>query len=299
MNPATETKQVPETLLEAIRYFSDPDVCLAFVVNMRWPNGVFCPRCGCLEPSFLSTRRVWKCKGCKKQFSVKVGTIFEDSPIGLDKWIMVYWMLVNCKNGVSSYEIHRNIGVTQKTAWFMLHRVRYSLKTGTFEKLSGEVEADETFVGGKAKNMHKDAREKKIQGRGTAGKAVVMGVLERGETVVNKHGEEEKTASQVRTTVVNDTLKVTLQRQVCMNVAEGSRLFTDALPSYHEFVDHAVKYVEGKVHTNGIENFWSLTDRMLDGTYVSVEPEHLLAYLDEQAFQIQQPQGGWRQPKGR
>jgi transposase-like protein len=304
MNETTQAKQVPQMLLEAIRYFSDPDVCLDFIARMRWPDGVTCPwvlpdgkPCDSKEVCFITTRRVWKCKRCKKQFSVKAGTIFEYSPIGLDKWLMVYWMLANCKNGVSSYEIHRAIGVTQKTAWFMLHRVRYALKNGTFEKQSGEVEADETFIGGKEKNKHKD--KKQNAGRGTVGKTVVMGTLERGEPYLDKWGEEQKTASQVRLNIVPDTQKATLQPEVEKNVAEGSALFTDAASAYqglcekygHEVVDHAVKYAEGKVHTNGIENFWSLVDRMLDGTYVSVEPEHLLAYLDEQAFRFNERKG--------
>ena len=136
------TESFPQTLLEAVRYFSDPDTCLAFMVEMRWPNGVSCPRCNCPSVSFVSTRRIWKCKGCRKQFSAKVGTIFEDSPIGFEKWLPAVWMIVNDKNGVSSYEIHREIGVTQKTAWFMMHRIRLAMRRGTFSKLSGQVESN-------------------------------------------------------------------------------------------------------------------------------------------------------------
>ena len=130
------TAALPNTLVDAIRYFKDQDVCLAFVATLRWPNGPVCPACGGVEHSFLKTRRLWKCKACKKQFSVKVGTIFEDSPIGLDKWLLPMWMIVNCKNGVSSYEIARALGVTQKTAWFMLHRIRLAMQTGSFGKLA-------------------------------------------------------------------------------------------------------------------------------------------------------------------
>jgi transposase-like protein len=176
--------ELPTTLVGAIRYFADPDKCLSFVAGLRWPAGPTCPRCGAVEPLFLKTRRLWKCRACKKQFSVKVGTIFEDSPIGLDKWLPALWMVVNCKNGVSSYEIARALGVTQKTAWFMTHRIRLAMQTRTFKKMKGEVEVDETFIGGLARYMHKDKRRKKIKGPGVIGKAAVMGLLER-------HGPDE------------------------------------------------------------------------------------------------------------
>lgn len=276
--------EFPETLIEAVRYFSNPDNCLNFMVQIRWPNGITCPRCESKEHSFLSTRRIWKCKGCKKQFSVKVGTIFEDSPIGLDKWLPAVWLIVNCKNGVSSYEIHREIGVTQKTAWFMLHRIRFAMQRGSFlGKFSGEVEADETFIGGLARNMHKHKREEKV-GHGPVGKTIVMGLLER-------HGEK---ASQIKAMVVPNTGYMTLQKEVRKHVEPGSDVFTDESSSYtglradyvHQFVNHAEKYVEGRVHTNGLENFWSLLKRGLRGTYVSVEPFHLFRYLDEQSFRF-------------
>ncbi len=166
---------MPNTLLEAIQHFKDPDVCLRFVAALRWPSGPVCPRCGAVEPTFLTTRRLWQCKGCQKQFSVKVGTIFEDSPIGLDKWLPAFWMVANCKNGISSYEIARDLGVTQKSAWFMLHRIRLALQTGTFKKFTGEIEVDESLIGGRARYMHKHGREEAIKGRGLLGKAVVMG----------------------------------------------------------------------------------------------------------------------------
>jgi transposase-like protein len=277
----------PKTLVEAIRYFTDLDVATEHVAKTRWPDGPVCPACGLIDQKhyYLKTRRVWKCRSCKKQFSVKVGTIFEDSPIGLDKWLPAMWMVANCKNGISSYEIARHLGVTQKTAWFMLHRIRLAQQQGSFEKLSGEVEADETFIGGKGRNMHKKKREEKIQGRGMSGKVAVMGLLER-------HGE-------VRTKVVPDTKSRTLQVEVRENVEPGSAIYTDALRSYkgldpeyvHQVVDHAEKYAEGKVHTNGLENFWSLLKRSLKGTYVSVEPYHLYCYLDEQAFRFNEREG--------
>jgi len=275
-----EQDNFPKTLMEAIKYFSDPDAALSFMASLRWPDGPTCPQCESKEYSFLSTRRVWKCKSCKKQYTVKQGTIMEDSPLGLDKWLCAIWMIANCKNGISSYEIHRGIGITQKSAWFLLHRIRLAMQTGTFNKLAGPVEADETFVGGKAKNMHKDKREAKIKGRGSVGKAIVMGILER-------HGE-------VRAKVIADTSRETLHAEIKENVAPGAQVFTDAWPAYeglspeyvHEFVNHTEEYVRGAVHTNGIENFWSLLKRGLKGTYIAVMPFHLFRYVDEQAFRF-------------
>ena len=277
----------PKTLLEAIRYFSDLDVATDFVAKLRWPDGPVCPKCGVVDPKhyYLKTRRVWKCRACKKQFSVKVGTIFEDSPLGLDKWLPAVWLIANCKNGISSYELAGHLGVQQKSAWFMLHRIRLAMQTGTFEKLSGQVEADETYIGGKARNMHKDKRAEKITGRGMSGKVAVMGLLER-------HGK-------VKTKVVPDTTSRTLQVEVRENVEPGSEVHTDALKSYrglvpeyvHNVVDHAERYVNGHVHVNSLENFWSLLKRGLKGTYVSVEPYHLFRYLDEQAFRFNEREG--------
>lgn len=282
-----KTQRDPQTLVEAINHFSNADRALQFMITLRWPNGVTCPTCGSEHVKFLASRRVWKCKSrhARQQFSVKVGTIMEDSPIGLDKWLPAMWMMVNCKNGISSYEVARALGVTQKTAWFMLHRLRLATQTGTFEKMGGTVEADETFIGGLARNMHRDKRGKKIRGTGGSGKAIVMGMLERG--TIAKH-------SKVRATVVPSTLGAILQSNVRQHVEPGSHLFTDALNAYrglngeyaHQVVDHAVEYVRGHVHTNTIENFWSLLKRGLKGTYVSVEPFHLFRYIDEQVFRF-------------
>jgi hypothetical protein len=232
---------------------------------------------------------MWKCLDCKKQFSVKVGTIFEDSPLGLgfDKWLCAMWMIRGCKNGVSSYEIARDLAITQKSAWFMLHRIRYAMQTGTFAKFSGPCEADESFIGGKARNMHKKERERKIHGRGPEGKAIVMGVLAR-----HRHDG----VSQMRAAVVETRRKQPVQSHVREHVETGAELFTDALKSYdgldgeflHQVIDHAEAYVDGQVHTNGCENFRSLLKRGLKGTYVSVEPYHLFRYLDEASFSVQQ-----------
>src|ERR1019366_1550372 len=274
------------TLQDAIVYFSDPTNCREYVVARRWPNGVECPRCGSDNVTFLEKYNRWQCSARHdgRQFTAKTGTIFEDSPLGLDKWLMAMWQVVNCKNGVSSYEVHRAIGVTQKTAWFMDHRIRHALTMGTINKLSGQIEADETFIGGKSRNMHKDKRAEKITGTGGKDKTAVMGILERGGKVVAK--------------VVPNRKKKALQAEIREHVLAGSALFTDALKSYegldefqHEVVDHAVEYVRGEVHTNGLENFWSLLKRGLSGTYVSVEPFHLFRYLDEQAFRYNHRQG--------
>jgi hypothetical protein len=276
----------PDTLVEAIRYFSDPDRTLAFWIAIRWPDGVTCPRCGSAQVSFIKTRRIWKCsqKHDHRQFSAKIGSIFEDSPLGLDKWFTAMWLVANCKNGVSSYEIARALKVTQKTAWFMDHRIRLAMQTGSFEKMKGEVEADETFIGGLARFMHKD-KKAKITGTGGAGKVAVMGLLER-------HGKNG--VSRVHTKVLKNVQRTTLHGEIQEHVESGSEMFTDAwvgytdiAPTYvHNVIDHAEKYAEGRVHVNGIENFWSLLKRGIKGTYVSVEPFHLFRYLDEQAFRF-------------
>ena len=282
----------PETLLEAIRYFKDTDTCLSYMVGLRWPDGVICPTCGSRSVSFLSTRRVWKCRENheRKQFSIKVGTVFEDSPIGLDKWLPAMWMLVNDKNGISSYEVGRALGVTQRTAWFMMHRIRLVVQTGSFMKMKGEIEVDETFIGGKARFMHPHKRAAKIKGTGGMGKAAVMGLLER-------HGPDRH--STVRVKHVPNVRRKTLSPEVRQHVEPGAAVYSDALKSYedlgadfaHQVVDHAETYVRGKVHTNGLENFWSLLKRSIKGTYVSVEPFHLFRYLDEQAFRFNTRKG--------
>ena len=264
------------------------------MVAVRWPDGnVTCPTCGHPSPRFLAARRVWQCGRAhpRRQFSVKVGTIFEDSPLGLDKWLPAAWMLANCKNGISSYELGRAVGVTQKTGWFMLHRLREAMKTGSFAKMSGRVEADETFVGGLSKNMHRAKREQKIPANGPYGsKAIVMGFLNRGP----------KGKSRVRAGLITDTQRVTLHAEIAQRVEPGSEIFTDAWRAYrglapqfiHEFVDHATEYVRGHVHTNGLENFWSLLKRAIKGTYVNVEPFHLHRYVDEQAFRFNERTDG-------
>ncbi|HLF09557.1 MAG TPA: IS1595 family transposase [Dehalococcoidia bacterium] len=278
----------PETLVEAIKFFSDADTCQEFMMAMRWPDGVVtCPNCGRADVRYISTRRLWECKEkhAKRQFSVKVGSIFEDSPIGLDKWLPSLWLIANDKNGISSYELARALGVTQTTAWFMLHRIRLAMQSDDYTKLDGIIEVDETFIGGKARFMHKAQRVDKIKGTGTVGKTAVMGLLER-------HGPDGH--STVRAGVVASRRRSTLSPQVRKNVTRGAVVYTDALPSYadlqadynHGVIDHAEKYVDGQIHTNGIENFWSLLKRAIKGTYISVEPFHLFRYLDEETFRF-------------
>jgi transposase-like protein len=276
----------PKSLLEAIRYFSDPDVCLDFMAHLRWPDGkATCPTCGSQDVRFISTRRLWECKTKhpRRQFSIKVGTIFEDSPIGLDKWLAAIWMIANDKNGVSSYELSRALDVTQKTAWFMLHRIRLAMKDQSFDRMGGEVEVDETYIGGKSEFMHKERRARKITSTGPKGKTAVMGILER-------RGPDGR--SRVRAKVVASTRRRVLLPEIKRNVEAGAQVFTDEHPSYrmvkyeyaHEVIDHAECYVRGRVHTNGLENFWSLLKRAIRGTYVNVEPFHLIRYVDEQVF---------------
>jgi transposase-like protein len=275
----------PKTLQQAIVYFADADNCLDFMVKLRWPNGVVvCPTCGREDAVFLKNQRKWQCKSVhtKRQFSVKVGTIFEDSALPLDKWLIAIWMVSNCKNGVSSYEVARALGITQKSAWFMLHRIRLAMQARSFVQLGGEdkeVEVDETFVGGAARFMHADKRKRRITETGTKDKVAVQGILERG--------------GEIRASVVGNRKKHLLQSNIRAHVKAGSAIYTDALMSYqglkqegfeHKVVDHAESYVDGQIHTNGLENFWSLFKRQLKGTYISVEPFHLFRYLDEQVF---------------
>jgi len=275
----------PKTLQEAIKHFASPDNCLAFMVRLRWHDGkVICPTCGREDAVFLKNQRKWQCKNVHnhRQFSVKVGTIMEDSALPLDKWLVAIWMIANCKNGVSSYEISRALGVTQKSAWFMLHRIRLAMQNHSIVKLGGPgsaVEVDETFIGGAARFMHSDKRKRRITETGTKDKVAIVGIMERG--------------GEVRGAVVGNRKKHALQTQIRTHVKAGSAIYTDALMSYqglkergfeHEVIDHAEGYVRGQVHTNGLENFWSLLKRGLKGTYVSVEEFHLFRYLDEQMF---------------
>jgi transposase-like protein len=284
----------PRTLQEAITYFSDPERTFQYAVNFRWVGGkVTCPRCEKEKHSFIKTRRIWFCYECKKQFTVKVGTIMEDSPLGLDKWMIALWMLANCKNGISSYELGKALGIRQNSAWFMLHRIREAMQSDPTYKFGGKgskggpVETDETFIGPNPQKMHRrkvlDGHRGRGQGKrfGYVNKTAVFGVLDRN-------------LRQVRAKVVPNVKRETLQNQIFENIEKGSQVYTDNAPAYgdvryqfvHEVVDHVETYVRGQVHTNGIENFWSLLKRTLRGTYVCVEPFHLDRYLGEQVFRF-------------
>jgi hypothetical protein len=288
----------PKTLQQAILYFADYANCHQAVMDIRWPGGtVACPTCGSVRVTYLEKARLWKCyEGhAKAKFSLKVGTIFEDSPIPLQKWLPALWMLVNCKNGISSYELGRALGVTQKSAWFMLSRLRLALQDKRRGgKLNGEVEVDESFIGGKARNMHKSKlrRLKLTQSNPMVGKVAVMGLLQR---------HAVKGQSKIRLEIIPNTRRSQLRPHIDRNVAPGTVINSDSLRSYthlstddtyvHNVIDHAECYAKGNVHTNGMENFWSLLKRTLKGTYVSVEPFHLFRYLDEQAYRFNERGG--------
>ena len=287
----------PKTLQEAVMHFSDPKVCEDALIASRWPRGVVCPTCGSEKVRRLETQKRWECsnKHPRRQFSAKKGTIFEDSPIKLSKWFVAIWLISSAKNGISSYELGRAIGVTQKSAWFVLHRIRLAMQARSFEKkFDGEGEVDETFIGGKARNMHFDRRSRYIGKTGRLGKVAVMGLLSR-------HGKDGH--SVVRTVVVPTVRRTPLQHAIRQFVKMDGEttVYSDALKSYahtekrgwlpsdtyiHKVIDHAEAYVNGAIHTNGCENYWSLLKRTIKGTYVSVEPFHLFRYLDEQAFRF-------------
>ncbi len=282
----------PATLQQAIAFFSDPDRAFEAAKEFRWPGGtVTCPRCNGSKHSFIKTRRIWFCYDCKKQFTVKVGTIFEDSPLGMDKWMIALWLLANCKNGISSYELAKVLGIRQNTAWFMLHRIREAMKQDTTKHkfgFGGPVESDETFIGPNPAKMHKSrkARYQATRGQGLRGDMYV------GKTAV--HGMLDRELRQVRAQVMPNVKREALQEAILANVTPWAKVYTDEFSGYdhleknfvHKVVNHSQEYVNGQVHTQGIENFWSLLKRTLRGTYVAVEPFHLDAYIDEQVFRF-------------
>ena len=281
--------KMPTTLLEAVSYFSDLDRAHEHFEGVRWPNGMACPREGCGSAnvgkmSHKKGRRRWRCRDCRRDFTAKVGTIFEDSPLGLDKWLPTIWMLSSAKNGISSMELSRALGVTQKTAWFMLHRVRVALKLRSFDKkLSGDVEADETFVGGRLRHKRRTHYHvaSGLKSVGPVGKTPVFGMMER--------------KGEFRGCVLPDVRKKTLLPILYKNIDFGSNMFTDSLQSYrnlgqfyraHEIVNHAFEYVRGNAHVNNVECFWAVLKRGLGGTYICPSPKHLEKYLDEHIFRF-------------
>jgi transposase-like protein len=276
------------TLREVVIYFADYENCRKFMVELRWPDGIVrCPRCNSDHVTYLAKARVWKCYGKhdSPKFSLKTGTVFEDSPLGLNKWLPAVWMIVNDKNGISSWELHRALGVTQKTAWFMLHRIRLAMQDDRGSKLSGQIEVDESMIGGKSRNMHRNKRAQKIHGTGGTDKEIVFGMVERD--------------GRVRALHVSSRRRYELQKAIRDNIEAGSAIFSDELKSYdgladdyeHAVINHAIEYVNGHVHTNTMENFWSLLKRGLHGTYISVEPFHLFRYIDEQVFRYNTRKG--------
>jgi transposase-like protein len=280
-----EKQPIPQSMLEAVRQFSDPQVAHDFFVQIRFPNGVACPRMGCGSGSvaYLEKHRRWYCNDCKKQFSAKVGTIFEDSPIGLDKWLPAIWLIASNRNGISSHELARALTVTQKTAWFMLHRIREAMADESFIKLMGPVEADEAYFGGRKRRPNVGASDLGTPSTGPqAGKTIVFGMVQRREK------------GKVRAFVVPSAQKSTLHRKIRENVLKGAVLYTDAWTGYqkldrdyvHHVINHAEEYVRGHIHTNNIEAFWSLLKRNLRGTYVAPRPEHLQRYIEEQVFRF-------------
>lgn len=291
--------------MEAVRYFADPVRTHEMAVALRWPEGVHCPTCGRTDVRFFwatsknrktgkeTPRPLFECKEkhAKRQFTVKTGSIFEDSALPLDVWFVAIWSVANCKNGISSYELARATGITQKSAWFVLHRIRVAMDAGGLtDKFGGIVESDETYVGGLAKNMHERKRKERISRAAANDKTPVMGLLQRGDGTIH---------SRVFARVIRDANRKNVQAMVRANVEPGSMLFTDALLAYrglgadyfHAFVNHTTEYVRGHVHSNGIENFWSLLKRSIKGTYVSVDPHHLQAYVGEQTFRFNERKG--------
>jgi len=283
--------EAPTTLIEAVRFFSDADNCEATMRRARWHGGeISCPECGSKNIGEIKTRRLLRCRDCRRQIYTKRGTIFEDSPLGLDKWLVAVWAISNCKNGISSHELARVVGVQQKTAWFMLHRIRVAMEIDDGAKFNGTTEADTTYVGGRAENMHKARREKIIKGRGAVGKTPVHGVIQR---------KTETDPSQVRAIVLAREDGETLIGEIRRRVAPGAEVYTDEARAYeglarthsHAAIDHSREYVVGNVHTNGVENFWALLKRSLGGTYVAVAPFHLGRYVAEQVFRFNERKG--------
>jgi len=268
-------RPIPETMLEAVRQFADPQVAHDFFVGIRWPSGVACPRaCGSVKVAYMAKRRRWCCNDCKGQFTAKVGTIFEDSPIGFDKWLPAIWLIASNRNGISSCELARALKVQQRTAWFMLHRIREAMRNESYEKMRGPVEADETYVGGKYK-AQRDHHGRALRKGPNHNKTTVMGIVQRG--------------GGIRAFVVPSTQGLTLRERLRQNVEPGEVVYTDSAAAYGRLSN---EYVRGRIHTNSIEGFWSVFKRTIRGTYIAPRPSHLQAYLEEQVFRFNERENG-------
>ena len=271
-----DTNTHPATLAEAVRAYADPAVANAAMAAMRWPEGIVCPRCGGREHYAIKTRHAWQCKACKRQFTVKVGSIMEDSPIAVGDWLVAMWLMVNARNGISSYEIARSVGVTQKSAWFMAHRIRHAMMAGSLDKLDGEVEIDQTFIGPDKRKMNAESRERFEAIPAGRERVIVQTVVERG--------------GDVRSRVIRDTSRSTIHDGIRAVVEPGAKLYTDEHASYdrldgyeRESVNHGEgQYRDGEAYTNTVEGTFNLFKRCVRGTWVAISPTHAGRYLAEQ-----------------
>lgn len=283
MSKARDLKSF-KSLIELFEAFPDEQSAIDHLRALRWKNGAFCPYCKSPRIMHFSDRRTHKCSDCRQRFSIKVGTIFEDTKLPLRKWFAAIWLITAHKKGIASTQLATDLKITQKSAWFVLHRLRYAARTKSFARpLAGEVESDETFVGGKAINMSKAKRERLGNPKGPQGKTIVHGFLQRGD---------DEQPSQARAATIPDPGGPTIQASVRANVAPGSTLYTDAWRAYralgadyiHQYVDHRVTYVDGTIHTNGLEGFWSLFKRQYHGTHHWISRKHMDAYLNEMCY---------------